>query len=95
MKALVDIINEELKFDKHENDKPQKFNDKAVELHVMLDVWNLLDKHPKMQWYMKDENTICVKESDWNKLYKEAKNPKYYDVLLKTSPGPMKTHGYI
>ena len=41
------------------------------------------------------ENKIRNKAIDDCIKILDTKEPKYYDVLLKTSPGPMKTHGYI
>lgn len=95
MKSILDKINEELKVDQKENNRPKKFEGKAVELHIYLGVWGWLDRHPNIQWYVKDENTICVKESDWNKEYNAAKNKTYLNCLLKSKPGPIKTHGYV
>ena len=61
----------------------KKFKGKAIELNAMADVWELLDDNPDIQWYSNNADTVCVKESDWNKLYNATKDKKYLDLLLK------------
>lgn len=62
-----------------------KFEGKAIELNAIADVWDLLDDNPDIQWYSKNADIVCVKESDWNKLYNATKDKKYLDLLLKST----------
>lgn len=64
-----------------------KFEGKTVELNAIADVWDLLDDNPDIQWYSKNVDTVCVKESDWNKLYNSSDQEykKYLDLLLKST----------
>lgn len=65
----------------------KKFKGKAIELNAMADVQDLLDDNLDIQWYSKDADTVCVKKSDWNKLYNSSdeENKKYLDLLLKST----------
>ena len=64
--------------------RPTKFDGKAVELNAIADVWDLLDDNPDIQWYSKNADIVCVKESNWNKLYNATKDKKYQISRLVT-----------
>ena len=64
-----------------------KFKDEAIELNAIADVWDLLDDNTDIQWYSKNADTVCVKKSDWDKLYNSSDREykKYLDLLLKST----------
>lgn len=93
MKSLYEVMCESYAdhFVKKRCDEPTKMDPKdkehVLELNEMIDVWRLVDEYD-IRWYTdykKYPRSIFVNKEDWEEARNGCKNPKNFDVCLKSN----------
>lgn len=94
-KATQSKKNKEFSQKMFEENLQRRAAGKTVKLKNIIDTANMIEKYNlKSAKYNKDDDSYTVSQSDYDKMYKSAKNKKYIENL-KHGGGQMYTHGYL